>query len=240
MTEQFEQLQIERLNPLEIEKALGQRSLVFIPLGAIEWHGLHLPIGLDGLTSHGICLRVAYKTGGLVLPPLYYGMSASIWHHPFTILIEEEEIFRKILKITLTRLEASGVQKAVIFTGHFSLKQLQALDALKQEWRTMGKLMELRIFSISDCPSAGMEADHGAIFETSILGEMHPKLVKLQNLPSKELFPANDMDGNSKGVHRRDRDNVLFGILGDDPRNYDKHNAEILFQHIIQWLIKSI
>ncbi|MBK8504013.1 MAG: creatininase family protein [Saprospiraceae bacterium] len=39
-----------------------------MPLGAIEWHGLHLPIGLDSMTSHGICLRVADRVGGLVMP----------------------------------------------------------------------------------------------------------------------------------------------------------------------------
>ncbi|WP_228238273.1 creatininase family protein [Allomuricauda sp. M10] len=238
--EELEQLQIERLNPLEIEKSLEQRSLVFIPLGAIEWHGLHLPIGLDGLTSHGICLRVAHEIGGLVMPPLYYGMSASIWHHPYTILIEEEAVFIKILKTTLTRLEASGVQKVVIFTGHFALKQLQALDELKQEWTTIGKSLELHLFSIADCPKVGIEADHGAIFETSVLGELHPNLVKLENLPSKDLFPANDIDGNSKGDHRRDRDNVLFGILGDDPRNYNKETAATIFQQIIQWLVRSV
>ena len=237
---QLEHLQIERLNPLEIEKALGQRSLVFIPLGAIEWHGLHLPIGLDCLTSHGICLRVARATGGLVMPPLYYGMSASIWHHPYTILIEEEKLFLKILKTTLTRLEASGVQKTIIFTGHFALKQLQALDMLKHEWATIGKSMELEILSIADCPTVGMEADHGAIFETSVLGEVHPDLVKLENLPPKDLFPANDVDGNSKGDHRRDRDNILFGILGDDPRNYNKETAVAIFQHILKWLIASV
>lgn len=238
--EQLEQLQIERLNPLEIEKALGQRSLVFIPLGAIEWHGLHLPIGLDSLTSHGICLRVARETGGLVMPPLYYGMSASIWHHPYTILIEEESVFLKLMKTTLTRLEASGVKKVVIFTGHFSLKQLQALDALKQEWSTIRESLKLHIYSISDCPTVGMEADHGAIFETSVLGELHPDLVKMENLPSKKLFPANDINGNSKGDHRRNPNNVLFGIFGDDPRNYNKQNAATIYQNIIQWLVTSI
>ncbi|SIQ99306.1 creatininase family protein [Maribacter ulvicola] len=239
-TNSLKHLQIERLNPLEIDKAIHQKSLVFIPLGAIEWHGLHLPIGLDSLTSHGICLQVAHKSGGLVMPPFYYGMSGSIWHHPYTILIEEELVFLKIIKTTLVRLEASGVQKVVIFTGHFSLKQLQALDTLKQDWLIIRNSLDLSIFSISDCPTVEMEADHGAIFETSVLAEIHPELVKLQNLPSKEIFPSNDPNGNSKGDHRCDPDNVLFGIFGDDPRNYNKQRAEIIIRKIIDWLVQSV
>ncbi|SMG13714.1 creatininase family protein [Arenibacter troitsensis] len=233
-------LQIERLNPLEIDKALAQNSLVFIPLGAIEWHGLHLPIGLDSLTSHGICLKVADKKGGLVMPPFHYGMSGSIWHHPYTILIEEEEVFLGILKTTITRLETIGVKKVVIFTGHFSLRQLNALVTLRKEWLTNQNSMELSIFSINDCPNIEMEADHGAIFETSVLAELHPDLVKLENLLQKDIFPANDVNGNSKGDHRRDPDNVLFGIFGDDPRDYDQPKAEILTQKIIDWLVQSI
>ena len=48
----YSQFQIERLNPVQIQSAFKNRSLVYLPLGAIEWHGLHLPIGLDSLTSH--------------------------------------------------------------------------------------------------------------------------------------------------------------------------------------------
>ena len=107
---ELEQYQIERLNPLQIEAELGKNSLVYIPLGALEWHGLHLPIGLDSLTSHGICLRAAQETNGLVMPPLYYGMTGSIWHHPHTILIEEDAVFLTILLTTLKRLEANGVK----------------------------------------------------------------------------------------------------------------------------------
>ncbi|RTE54096.1 creatininase family protein [Arenibacter aquaticus] len=236
----LEHLQFERLNPLEIDQVLQQNSLVYIPLGAFEWHGLHLPVGLDSLTSHGICLRAADKTGGLVMPPFYYGMSGSIWHHPHTILIEDEEIFLKILKTTLTRLETIGIKKVVIFTGHFSLKQLEALITLKKDWLSIQNSLELSIFSISDCPTVKIEADHGAIFETSVLAEIDPNLVKLENLPPIDTYPANDPDGNSKGDHRRDPNNILFGIFGDDPRHYDKLTGKVIVNKIVDWLIQSI
>lgn len=236
----LDHLKIERLNPLEIDAALKQKSLIFIPLGAIEWHGLHLPIGLDSLTSQGICLQVADKAGGLVMPPFYYGMSGTIWHHPYTILIEEESVFLNIIKTTLVRLEACGVKKAIIFTGHFTLKQLNALETLKQEWPTISKSLALSVFSISDCPSVEIDADHGAIFETSVLAELHPELVKLQNLPPKDIFPANDIDGNSKGDHRRNPENVLFGIFGNDPRNYIKSEGDSIMRNIVAWLIESV
>jgi len=234
------QFQIERLNPVQIQSAFKNRSLVYVPLGAIEWHGLHLPIGLDSLTSHGICLRVADKMGGLVMPPFYYGMTGSIWNHPYTILIEDDMVLLNILMTTLKRLETDKIDKVIIFTGHFSLKQLEMLSVLKEKWNVEKISLELAILSISECPKIDMKADHGAIFETSVLAQIMPDLIRLQNLPDKDDAPANDPEGNSMGDHRRDRHNVLFGIFGDDPRYYDSGQAEIMFNNIVDWVAESV
>ena len=230
---------LELANPERIQSALSTRSIIYIPLGAIEWHGLHLPIGLDGLTSHGLCVRAAHETGGLVMPPLYYGMTGSIGHHPWTILLEKEETLIAMLNNTLRRLEAFDVKLAVIFTGHFGKRQLALLKEFKELWMTEKHSMKLLVLSVSECPKATMKGDHGAIFETSLLSCLHPELVQLNNLPDKNSNPANDPEGDSWGVHRRDPNNVLFGILGDDPRMWEEQQAKELFKTVLAWLIKE-
>ncbi len=229
--------QIERLAPGEIYAALEKKSLVFLPLGAIEWHGLHLPIGLDSLTSHGICLRAAERIGGLVMPPFYYGMTGSIGHHPLTILLEDEPGFLAIIRTTLKRLEDFDVKKVIIFTGHFGRRQLAALKLLQVAWHEEKHAMQLMTLSISECPAVTIRGDHGAIFETSILSQLHPELVHLSKLPDQDTHPANDPGDDSWGDHRRDPDNVLFGILGDDPRSYDEENAKVLLETIVNWVV---
>ncbi|NND34363.1 MAG: creatininase family protein [Saprospiraceae bacterium] len=236
----FEQYRLERQIPERIYAALKEKSIIYLPLGAIEWHGLHLPIGLDSLTSHGICLRAAEKAGGLVMPPLYYGMTGSIGHHPWTILLEEENTFLAILRDTLRRLEAFDVELAVIFTGHFGRRQLAALDQLQREWSDENHEMKLITLSINQCPNAKMMGDHGAIFETSILSQLHPDMIHLNKLPGLEKHPANDPNGDSWGPHRRDPDNILFGVLGDDPRDYDQQKAEELYRTILQWVVDTV
>lgn len=231
---------IEKLDPQRIEAALEERSIIYVPLGAIEWHGLHLPIGLDSMTSHGVCLRTAERVGGLVFPPLYYGMTGSIGHHPWTILLEKEETFLSILRDTLKRLEDFSVKLAVIFTGHFGRRQLAALQRLRREWSEEEHEMSLLVLSISECPQAGMKGDHGAIFETSILKQLDPQSVWLDNLPPQSTHPADDPEGDSWGAHRRDPDNVLFGVLGDDPRDYDEDKAVQLLQTILDWLSDEV
>ncbi len=236
----WERHQLESLIPEQIYAELERKSIVYLPLGAIEWHGQHLPIGLDSLTSHGLCLRVAQQVGGLVMPPLYYGMTGSIGHHPWTILLEQEDTFQAILRDTLSRLEAYGVMLAVVFTGHFGKRQLAALDQLKQRWAEEDHQMKLLVLSISQCPDAKMKGDHGAIFETSLLAQLHPELVHLDKLPDITIHPANDPEGDSWGPHRRDPQNILFGILGDDPRDYDPVKAAELLGSILQWFTREV
>lgn len=236
----FEEYQLERLIPEQIYAALSKKSIIYMPLGAIEWHGLHLPIGLDGMTSHGLCLHTASRLGGLVMPPLYYGMTGSIGHHPWTILLEEENTFLSIIRDTLRRLEAFEVKLAVFFTGHFGKRQLAALEILKEQWRQEKHVMKLLVLSINQCPDATMMGDHGAIFETSLLSQLNPDLVYLEKLPDLEKHPANDPEGNSWGPHRRDPENVLFGILGDDPRDYDEGRAKELFNDILAWVVDQV
>lgn len=235
--ERLAPLQMECLAPQEIEAALAKRSLVYIPLGALEYHGPHLPIGLDGMTAHGVSLHSCEVTGGLVMPPLYYGMTGSIGHHPWTILIENEATLKNILLDTLHRLEDFEVSKVVIFTGHFGRRQLALLNELQLEWNSPDRSLSLICASISDLPDVTMKGDHAAIFETSVLARLRPDLVHIDRLPNIEKFPANDPEGDSWGNHRRNVDNVLFGILGDDPRNYDEEQAKGLFNTIVSGLV---
>jgi len=236
----FEAYQLERQIPEKIYASLGKKSIIYVPLGAIEWHGLHLPIGLDSMTSHGLCLRTASTVGGLVMPPLYYGMTGSIGHHPWTILVEEERTFMALMRNTLDRLEAFDVKLAVVFTGHFGRRQLAVLDQLRADWAGEDHKMKLLVLSISECPEAKLKGDHGAIFETSVLKQLDPGQVHLDKLPSAETHPAADPEGDSWGAHRRDPSNVLFGVLGDDPRAYDETQAQELVTTLTDWLRQEV
>ena len=146
--------------------------------------------------------------------------------------MEEDLVLLKILQTTLQRLEASNIKKVLIFTNHFALRQLEALGVLKNEWNGLKKTLKMQVLSTSDCPDFKMEADHGVIFETSILAQLQPELVKLDNLPQKDISTANDVEGNSYGDHHRDPDNVMFGVLGEDPRNYSEQKAKIIIHKI--------
>src|SRR5260221_2834571 len=55
------------------ERVCDEQAPVFLPLGALEQHGPHLPLGTDAILSSAVAEGVAGVTSGLVAPALAYG-----------------------------------------------------------------------------------------------------------------------------------------------------------------------
>src|SRR5215203_3069938 len=63
----------ELMRPEQVVEAREQASVAYVPIGPLEWHGPHLPFGLDGLHAHAVSVRAAQEAGGVVLPTLFAG-----------------------------------------------------------------------------------------------------------------------------------------------------------------------
>ena len=59
--------------PGEIIEVRGHSGCAFIPVGPIEWHSYHLPIGTDAIIAEEICRLVAEKVNGVYFKPLHLG-----------------------------------------------------------------------------------------------------------------------------------------------------------------------
>lgn len=59
----------------EVEELLTRTDMVIIPVGALEQHGTHLPIGTDHLNGVERAKRISYRTDVLVAPILLPGQS---------------------------------------------------------------------------------------------------------------------------------------------------------------------
>ena len=60
----------------EAKERLHSGRPVFLPLGATEQHGRHMALGVDAILPTAICERAARAVGGLVAPPLTYGVQS--------------------------------------------------------------------------------------------------------------------------------------------------------------------
>ena len=61
------------MRPDEILKARNSSGCALIPVGPVEWHSYHLPIGTDALIAEGICRLTAKEIKGIYFKPLLLG-----------------------------------------------------------------------------------------------------------------------------------------------------------------------
>jgi creatinine amidohydrolase len=72
------EIRYEFMRPQQIIAAREKAPIAYVPLGPLEWHGPHLPFGVDMLHAHNMALEAAKLTGGVVLPPLPLGTETLI------------------------------------------------------------------------------------------------------------------------------------------------------------------
>lgn len=214
---------IEFLRPSQIRAELAERSLVYLPLGTIEWHCVHLPVGLDGLTAHGVCLHAAEISKGLVWPTIYYGTGGDHGQYPWTVMMDTSDELEGLLRKTLTRLADLAVKRVVLFSGHFADDQLDLIDKLAAEL-SGEKDMSVVATAVNRFDVPGFPPDHAGRFETTLLAGLHPNTIDLGS-----LAPANPSDEEKS---RHDPSHTLWGVIGADPRCSQLEEGPDLVDHI--------
>ena len=175
----------EELTAQQLNDALAERSLVFVPIGSMEFHGRHLPLGLDTLHAYEFCTSVARQTGGVVLPPTYWNANGHVgW--PGSMLVRERT-FRALVRDIIGLLAAQHVRLVVISTGHWPQKQAATIARLARE--AMDDLPgspEILTLDPFGCNPYDSTPGHGGKTETSLMLALRPDLVDMHELEKGE------------------------------------------------------
>ncbi len=239
MSDDHSAVQYELLLPWQLRNIVATRPVAYIPLGTYEWHGEHLPVGLDALTAHGLCLRAATLDGGVVLPPLYYGTGGGHGHYPWTVIKAEPTEIEAQLLFTLERMEAFGFKLAVLFSGHFADTQLDMIDMIATYWNENGSAMTVFATAVNRIDGLKFAPDHAGIFETTLLAAIRPDLVHIDRLKSLEEAPLVAGEDDF-GEGRHDIRHPIFGVFGPDPRHFNLDEAQPLLNTSVKWLVENV
>ncbi|NLG48940.1 MAG: creatininase family protein [Chloroflexi bacterium] len=202
-------VQYVELGPTEFRQRLAEAPIAYLPLGTLEWHGEHLPLGSDGLQSSGFFTELAKRVGGIVLPMLflgpdrhekangrdYYGMDLYGFPKGQPQQLDgsaywvNNELFGQILEAILARLARAGFKIVVAHghcpSGHFFQDHIEA-------W---SKQFGLELYTCwrprpEEADGLGIMTDHAAANETSLMMALHPDLVHLDRLsPDPSVWP---------------------------------------------------
>jgi creatinine amidohydrolase len=201
LTDKF--LYIE-LTPKEFLERLENAPIAYVPLGTLEWHGPHLPLGTDGIIPTDLFSRLARSIGGIVLPMLFmapdnrykvvdgkYLFGMDVWKSKFPKYEDQQlpgsayfvgqNLYAQLLHHVLARLARAGF-KVVVGHGHGP-----ACDLLAENAEKWGKELGLKLFIVwpgDGTVDFGIPGDHAGSGETSMIMGFHPELVHMEDLPT--------------------------------------------------------
>ena len=212
-------VRIDQLTWVEYdERVRHDKPVVFLPVGALEQHGPHLPMNCDEVIPRRISEEVASRIGGLVAPSISYGYKSQPRmgggnHFPGTTSFSAEAVITSVRDIIID-LARHGIRRIVVMDGHsentmFITEGIDlALRALETEARREIKILRIGYYEFTShqtekavwpdgFPSWNLE--HAGMMETSVMLHLHPELVHLAKLPTDvpakfppyDVFPLN-------------------------------------------------
>jgi len=206
-----------RYHMLRPEQIVARRKacpVAYVPIGTIEWHGVHNPVGADTLQAEGMAILCAQKGGGLAFPPLYYcesrlealmeansadreliaeGMELPPENFrpdrfPFTAT-EQALHYHKVLLHILAELETLGFDLGVLVAGHYPLIDHARAACLQFNQRNRSTRPGMLAWAFVDYllvqDQYDCAGDHAGGWETSHVMHLHPQTVDLGLLPPK-------------------------------------------------------
>jgi creatinine amidohydrolase len=163
------------MTPAQLSAAVRHCPVAYVPLGLLEWHGDHLPLGTDFLKISGIALAAARRTSGVVLPPIYLGRPG-FGSFAGTMVFSEDLVYRLLTEV-FEQLQKCGFKVIVVLTGHYGPVQVDLVKRAAADYsgRTGLAILAQPEYEGIDPPPA----DHAGKWETSFSLALYPRLVHM-------------------------------------------------------------
>ena len=199
----------EHMRPAEIVAERERKSIVYLAVAPLEWHGPHLPFGTDPLDAYELALLLAEKTGGVVMPPLFCGtererspevvasfgfddpnqyiVGMDIPANSVPSLYFREDIFGLIVREHLRLLVKLGYKMIVLINGHGAENQKDTIHRLAVEFSAETPSRVVDFFGFLSFKECGEDPGHANKYETSLQMSIYPENVDLSVYPPRNV-----------------------------------------------------
>ncbi len=182
----------------DIERLDGERAVAILPVGAIEQHGPHLPLGVDAMINQGIIdhalENIPKNLEVMVLPMLPVGKSDEHQDFAGTLTLGAETLTRLWTEIGAS-VARSGVKKLVLFNSHGG--QVAIMDVVARDLRIREKMLVMAYSWFAAGMPSGLFTDneikvdiHAGAIETSMMLHLHADLVDMSKARNFEPLMA--------------------------------------------------
>ena len=162
---------------------------VVIPLGSVEQHGSHLPIGTDCFTAQAVAEGVARHFNALLMPVLpittcyeHKGTKGSFWMRPIT--------FYQMLQDIILCMYHQGFKKVFLIPGHGGI--FVADPAIRELNAMYDDLVVIKAIPSAPRPDFVENTQpelHAGELETSLILHLHEELVDKEKAKDNDCQP---------------------------------------------------
>jgi len=251
----------ELLRPHEILAEKKKISLVYLPIGPLEWHGPALPFGVDALIAEEIAHGSAAVTGGVVLPTLYVGtererssalleakgfedssqyiVGMDVPRNSMKSFYTKEDVFGVIVREYLNQLVIQDYRLIVIVNVHMAPGQVSTLKRLSVEFSNETNSMVLLCCPESLLDKNDNDLGHATRRETSLQMYLRPESVDLSQFPPKSEKLKNTDWGIADGSTFALKPNA-DKTIEYDPRDASQEIGQIYFEKLVGKVVSDI
>ena len=192
-------------------------ALAVQPIGAIEQHGPHLPLGTDSIIAQAVAVEALHRSPimALLLPTISVGLSSEHLWAPGTLSFSPTTVLSVLLD-TAESLMRARIRKLVFLNGHGGNSALLrvACREIKVKFGIQTFLAHPQL-PRDQGGNSGLDDEHGFAIhagagETSLMLHIDPSTVKLDRATSNLPMWLDDYEHIGFGK------DVTFGWTSDD------------------------
>jgi creatinine amidohydrolase len=205
-------LHLENMTYEELEEEVAKGIPLLLPIGAIEQHGPHMPLGTDTFIHVEIARKLAEKRRFLLAPPIWF----SAYSRPLsgggrtfvgTIGVSGRSM-QSYFRDLAADLFRQGFRRLIVLNGHMENAAFvaEALEEAVAPYRETHKaimiswayqITEQELDQIFPDGFPGWEVEHAGVVETSLMEALLPELVRVElkidggpeRYPTYDIFP---------------------------------------------------
>jgi creatinine amidohydrolase len=178
----------EELTAADFVAAIAEsQGTCLLPIGILEKHGPHLPLGNDLINVRYAALHAAQQEYAIVFPEYYFGQIFEARHQPGTVAYSSR-MQMDLLQETTDEMARNGCKKVIIVNGHGGNENLLPFFAQAQLEKQHDYVVY--IFRLPGTPAGGPPRKtsldmHAGERETSTTMASRPDLVHQERIPTE-------------------------------------------------------
>jgi creatinine amidohydrolase len=174
-------------SPRFLEAVATCRGVAIIPIGVLEPHASHLPLGTDMIEAHWTACRAAEREAAIVFPAYPWGVNHESAHLPGSVVIGRELLFA-LLENVCDEMGRHGISKIVLLSGHGGNRHFLPLfvqTLVEKDKPYLAYYASPRAAIDAEKVLETRETGHACERETSTSLAIRPDLVRMEHVPPR-------------------------------------------------------